>query len=202
MAAAAPIIVPAFGKAAKAAQASITEALTADLVVLRGTSRLSRRKHSTPLEWEFHLNPAALGVAAVGAGLTLWLLQMRLVPNNQTVDVQWGYWYSVGTNKAFPEVRYSKRGNAPSVMIPDSADGYWDWPKLPNGERDFNSPQIWYPNVPAHSEVCTWVNTKITKQTAKFAIKERKGFLNNGAGTETDDAFIYHLVGGWWSPWW
>ena len=126
MAAATPIILPALGKASKAAQASITEALTADLVVLKGTSRLSRRKHSTPLEWEFHLNPAALGVAAVGAGLTLWLMQLRVGTDKKTV--KYGYWYQVGLNKSYPEVPYDKRGHAPVDTIPE--EGYWTYKQV------------------------------------------------------------------------
>jgi len=179
MAAAAPIIVPAFGKAAKAAQASITEALTADLVVLKGQARLGRKRKGIapqPLEWEFHLNPAALGVAAVGVALTAWLFQVRLSPGSPR-EVQLGKWYCETMNTwVGKEHEYSASETPPKVYVPPAG------------------------NIGDRWETCVWVNTR-TEMQSSFRIKERQGFLGNGTGTEIDK-LVYYGLGGWWSPWW
>ncbi len=65
-----------FAYTAKTATQGLISAATGDLAVIRTQTR-PRGRHA-PIEYELHLNPAALGIAAVGAGLTMWLLQLKL----------------------------------------------------------------------------------------------------------------------------
>ena len=82
----APTINP-YASAAKSAAGGLIAAATGDLAVIRTQTR--PRGLRPPIEYELHLNPAALGVAALGAGLTLWLLQLRMQPNleNEVITV-------------------------------------------------------------------------------------------------------------------
>lgn len=67
-------------KAGQQAWQAISSALAADLVVIRTQTTLGRGKKKKPVDLEFHVNPLGLGTAAVGAGLALWLMQLRLAP--------------------------------------------------------------------------------------------------------------------------
>lgn len=66
-------------KVAVEAAKPVWHGLFSDLAVVR-TQMRPKGKKKPPVDLEFHLNPAALGIAAVGAGLTIWLLQMKLKP--------------------------------------------------------------------------------------------------------------------------
>jgi len=77
-AAASAVILPALAKGAKSAAGTISEALTADLAVIRWQGKKLRNRR--PIEYEVHVNPAAIGVGVVGVGLAMWLLQMRMSP--------------------------------------------------------------------------------------------------------------------------
>ena len=204
MAAAAPIIIPALSKASRSAQASITEALTADLVVLRGTSRLSRRKHSTPLEWELHVNPASLGVAAVGAGLTLWLLQLRASPHivAERVKVDIGHWaWPVTMEWCSGDTRIDQRGEAPTRTYEyqvQLTEGHWEY----GAELGWQCPQdgafypasgpllplsTWLGIHTPHGAYKTYVQTWVaatweTKTATETAVWVKTGFTSDETG--------------------
>lgn len=115
--------------AAKSAQHTISEALTADLAVIRWEGKTPRKRKGiarTPVEYEVHINPAALGVAAVGAGLSLWLMQLRLQPtsNGSVVLMQrQGFGLSSLTSGAVPDagsIGYGVAGTgSPLTLGPD-----------------------------------------------------------------------------------
>ena len=198
------IVLPALQKGARSAQASITEALTADLVVLRGTSRLSRRKHSTPLEWEFHLNPAALGVAAVGLGLTMWLTQTRAVPvqHAETVKIYMGHWAWPQTLEwCSADMRETVRGEAPTRTYEyqvQLTEGHWEY----GAELGWQCPtdgafypasgpllplSTWLSIHTPHGAYKTYVQTWIpatweTKTGTETAVWVRTGFITEETG--------------------
>ena len=72
-AAAIPLVV----SSAKGAQHTISEALTADLAVIRWEGRTPRKRKGIarkPVEYELHVNPAAIGLGALGVAATLFIL--------------------------------------------------------------------------------------------------------------------------------
>ena len=88
-AAAVPLVIGA----GKAAQHTISEALTADLAVIRWQGRTPRKRKGIarqPVEYEVHVNPAAIGVGAVGVAAALWLLDDKTRKNaGGTVGETW-----------------------------------------------------------------------------------------------------------------
>jgi len=113
-AAIAPVVLAAGGKAAKGAANTISEALTADLAVVKWRSTPRKRSKHSPIDYEIHINPAALGVAAVGAGLTLWLMQLRV----GVQKASYGYWAWPDDTKASKELPEPVKGDAPSRIDP------------------------------------------------------------------------------------
>ena len=72
--------------AASKAASGLIAAATGDLAVIRTQTR--PRGRSAPIQYELHLNPAAMGIAFVGFGLGLWLMQLRLHPSIVTDQVK------------------------------------------------------------------------------------------------------------------
>lgn len=77
---AAAVAVPVIAESARKAGKTVMDVVTSDLVVIRTQTTRGRGKKKKPVDLEFHINPAALGLTAVGAGLALWLAQLRLKP--------------------------------------------------------------------------------------------------------------------------
>ena len=72
-AAAVPVVI----SAAKGAQHTISEALTADLAVIRWQGKQPRKRKGIarqPVEYEVHVNPAAIGLGALGVAATVFIL--------------------------------------------------------------------------------------------------------------------------------
>ena len=68
------------------AAGSVAGILTSDLLVIRKRLPASlKKKDRTPTDLELHINPAGLGIAAVGAAATLWLMQLNVRPDKVSV---------------------------------------------------------------------------------------------------------------------
>lgn len=174
-----------------AASKGLSEAikpLQADLFVLRGKTK-PRRKGRAPIDYELHVNPLGIGIAAVGAGAALWLMQLRMQPNY--IDEQ--KW--VVDTPAYEET------------IPHAGSGHWETDSVPYGEpstiwvegswvRGTYRPGHWItyqPTVPVadgkqhwvvdlenytttvkHAEQGHWELTG--KKVKKYSVERRKGF--------------------------
>jgi len=181
-----PVVVTTGSKAAKDAAHTISEALTADLAVVRFEGK--KRKGKKPVEYELHLNPAAFGVAVVGAGLAMWLLQLRV----GLISGEWGVWrWSDGSN-ASKAMWVTEKGDTP-YKKPTTEP-----PVRPEGMNPAEQALylLQYANWLKSGEYATWVVLDAAKPGA--VIKERKGFLGSGIGTDTSDAWIKALVPGLW----
>jgi len=181
----------------KGASHTVGEALTADLAVVRYSYLPKKRRNRVqrPIDVELHLNPAGLGVAAVGAGLTLWLMQLRVNPYLKGVEV--GHWEWPDGTKASGQVIAG--GTAPTRtrghFETQSAYTYY----LPAGKpyydpstKEWITPEekavyvpAWEKWVPDPPETATWVSEG-TSYAKKYAIEQRRGFFMNDGGIVPD----------------
>ena len=196
-AAAVPFMVAGGKKVAQGVSKAAVEALTADLAVIRWegkTPRKSKRRPSpTPPEYEVHINPAAIGMTAMGLAAAVWALQLRVSPTEMEIAYGKFIWPSDGTD-ASKVKEASKLGTPPTRQI--GSDDVW---KIYTG--GFPNP---YEVVPAGTEGAVLTTVPImetatiyiteTKTERRMAVKERQGFLGSGLGTVVDD-------GKWWTPW-
>ena len=139
--------------ASKASQGLISAA-TGDLAVIRTQTR-PRGRHGVPVEYELHLNPAALGIGIVSLGLATWLFQLRLHPSSGKVSVpatkiyhaEVGHWVSGG-------VEYDRMGTPHPL------------------------PSTWVVDIPASVETIEAHETEVKG----FSLQQRQGF---GGSTST-----------------
>ena len=93
---AAAAAIPLVVSSAKSAQHTISEALTADLAVIRWEGKTPRKRKGIarkPVEYEIHVNPAAIGIGALGVAAALYILdEGTRKAGNQAVG---GTWWSV-----------------------------------------------------------------------------------------------------------
>ena len=176
-------------KGASRVYGTFSDAITADLVVIRTQTR-PRGRHA-PIEYELHLNPAAIGIGVVGAGLALWLMQLRMHP---TVVAE------MRTVVDVPAI--------PEQHIPE--DGHWE----ATGTGIIKGPQGWSAGakvwvvdrkaytVPAVPAVTHQVPTG--KMVKTYSVEQRRGFgdTSTGALTSTYESMPTWIklagAGGWY----
>lgn len=152
------------------AGSSVLSGFASDLFVLRGSVR-SRRKKGTPVNWEIHANPLGFGAAAVGAGLTLWLMQLRLYPNK------------------YPSPAWTEQKYHPEIPHYESKhyDGYWEyrqgpayWDELEKKWQQDELPPIWHEPYDEWTSKAPWTETiehpAGETEIKKFSIEQRQGF--------------------------
>ena len=198
----------------------IMNAMATDVFIMRGRHlRGTKKKPLPPVDWEAHVNPLGITMLALGAGATLWLLQIRLHP--QIVEVITGRWIC-GENNVSPILsglasETDWRGKPPTCTIHIPEKGYWDYANadvsnVPSGwssNPDYKGPGGWIPGAvwvvtdPAHDEQVDAVWHEISRY------KERKWTLEpnqkdkNGNWTSTPAGWIKGLVlpFGWTGIW-
>lgn len=188
-----PAPLPAAMLVSAGAQAeTVLKTLATDLLVVkkRIPGKGKRGPKSTPTDIEFHLNPLGLGCLAVGAGLTMWLLQMRV----GVEQVHKGYWEWPDGTKASKELPYDARGDAPTRFVDDGLK-----PDPADYRSDFWAYQAaliaWQKSC---TQVASWVDLGLKPV---YAAKERAGFTMEGLGTAVADSFIPSNMQGWKNIW-
>jgi hypothetical protein len=205
--------------AASKAAGGLIAAATSDLAVIRTQTR--PRGRSPPIEYEIHLNPAALGIAAVGAALTLWLMQLRTNPylvaeyktvidvpgvaawtetihhdgvGHQEIDVPETPEQTIWVGDQYIHGSF-QAGHYVTIPGHPAIPGAWVWDVMPWDETISHPPIL----EVSHQE-------PTGKMIKKYSLEQRSGFLGNGTGTgtgpNTSDKIIEYGFGGWWSPWW
>lgn len=160
------------------------DAVTGDILVVK--KRLPKKgKRGTPTDVELHVNPFSIGAGVVGVGLALWLAQMRV----GVTAAHYGRW-------RWPDGKFASKDIIvqDALSVPDgdppSRQIVFDIPKpvYDSSVESWLSHSLdlasWF--LQTH-EVASWVYMG-TKNTT--GLKERKGFLNDGIGTDTDSGSI------------
>ena len=187
----------------------IMNALATDVLVLRGRHlRGSKKRPLPPVDWEAHVNPLGITILALGAGATLWLLQIRLHP--QIVEVITGRWI-FGEVNASPILSgvasdTSWMGTAPvhTVHVPET--GHWSTggsSDYKGGAGGWQPGAVWIVDIPAHDEERTAVWHEISRSKSRKYTLEPNQKDKNGNWTSTPAGWIKGLVlpFGWTGIW-
>ena len=187
----------------------VLDSFAADLFVLRGSTKPTKKNPG--IGWEFHANPLGLGALAVGGGLALWLMQLRMHPQKvktyKTV-VDTPAWIETiphaGSGHYEPNaVAY---GEPVRMWMPGSwvrgtyKPGYWYWYQ----PMQTTTGQHWVVDLEEYVETVSHpavTHQEETGETKKFSIEQRRGFLGNGIGTDVGETVgvVGRLLLGPWS---
>lgn len=133
---------------ANTAMQSLTQALTTDLIVLKGQiQRGTKRKPKTPINYEIHGNALGGALIVVGIGAFLWMADLRIGPYKD--KIYYGYWeWRRGPQYTSPQhVIRSPRVEWTDAQLPEKPAphtfpeiGHWeyDW----SGEGTHKGPTI------------------------------------------------------------
>ena len=155
-------------KEAQTASKAVSNALLADLAVIRTQTR-PRGKRAQPIDLELHINPVSLTLAAVGGAAALWLLQIR--PDLSETTEDWGHWIWTDGSAASKDGWYSERGNPPQRQV-----AYTDYAE--HKGRGYGGET----HTDYYTEYATWKLVEQGKKRVQVGLTKRRGFMEGSDG--------------------
>jgi hypothetical protein len=134
------------------------EALSTDLIVLRGrVQRGTKKKPKTPIEWEIHGNMVGGCLLVVGAGVFLYLADLRIGPYSDTII--YGHWTWTYPDTMRPNCQINgptiqwRTGEQESLKVPDpytfpEIAGHWEYGVPGHWGMDQYGYRIWIEATP------------------------------------------------------